>query len=116
MNKAYEVLQRAASLAATGKWIQGEYHHLGGSCAMGFVYDAEVIAASSRGTGSVYSPANELGMKYIVPLIWEQYPEGDDSGEPWASVESWNDEPGRTKDEVVAILEKAAVRAGEAVA
>lgn len=39
----------------------------------------------------------------LIGLIDAQYPEMG----PWYSVADWNDKPGRTQDEVIAILEKA---------
>lgn len=51
---------------------------------------------------------------HVLAVIREQYPEA----EGWAadSVMGWNDVPGRVVDEVVAVLEKAALRRDEEAA
>lgn len=56
--------------------------------------------------------------RFIRLVLEEQYPGFADwpSIEGWKAIEGWNDAPGRTVDEVIAVLEKAAIRRDEAVA
>lgn len=98
MMKAYEVLQKAASYIAEHGWTQGHSVDSRGRVCL----EGAILRVSRMQSPCMF--AN----RWVLPVIEEQYP-----GELWTDAHHWNDAYSRTQDEVITILEKAAVRASE---
>lgn len=92
---ARSLISRAAQILRTGGWCQGDYSNYttGEHCIVG----ALLAASTVEGQDAAYSRA-----KTLVRLAIGIYP---DTG---GSIPRWNDEPGRTVDEVLDALERAA--------
>lgn len=88
MSSAADVLERAAELLERDGWCQRQLHHCDGSrCVRGAIIDA----------------ALEVGEGSLPPSEWLRRHLGAKR-----SLPEWNDDPGRTADEVIAKLREAA--------
>lgn len=100
MYSTAEHLRRAAQHLLDEGWIQGKGHVPGlGSCLLGAI---EITAADC--SVEQIDQAVDLVRLELQLLGW-----------PWA-VAAWNDRPGRTRDEVVGLLQSLALRAAMAEA
>jgi hypothetical protein len=91
-----EIIAKAAELLRVNGWVQGRYGHEGGAhCGSGALAEATRLLGAAS-----YSSAYQK----VVQTINEQYP----SIKPGCSIIPFNDKHGRTKEEVLAVFEKAA--------
>lgn len=98
-----DILRRARELIATG-WSQGTYYRRNGSacnsvdgpnqfCAVGAIMKAEAILRGSR--AAHYDLSTEKIAGTLAKLVYAD------------SLACWNDEDGRTQEEVLALFDKA---------
>lgn len=99
-----EVLRKAADILTTGGWIQNELSYQGQHCAIGAV---RIAAHGHVGTVNNIDPALPE-MKLLAEMIGALH--GFSCG-PAVTVSTWNDEYGRTKDEVLELFIQAAEKA-----
>lgn len=107
-----------------GHWHQGEYtDNAGNYCALGHLANVEGMISKN---GEVYSRYDQdIASRPLAQVIGEQYPDWiektygsycnleDQDFLDAAVVAEWNDVPGRTEEEVIAIFDKAIARAEE---
>lgn len=119
-----EVLQRAAGIIERDGWTKGQYQDedSGAVCMSGAIALAILEIQEERGMYgwlSVDSVAEAYEGPYsdlLWPIIEEQHPDWWELY--WsvnATVAAFNDYDERTKEEVIAVLEKGAVRTREEV-
>lgn len=96
-----QVLQTARKFLDDYGWIQGDYGHEDiGFCAIGAIWTA-VWKFFPRGTGEQRERGGRLAGRAAKQLK-------DSIAWPFSStLASWNDEPGRTKEEVLALFDSA---------
>lgn len=100
MYSTAEHLRRAAQHLLDEGWIQGHAHIPGrGSCILGAI---EITAK--------HCSVDEINWAVDLVRLELQL-----LGWPWA-IAAWNDRPGRTRDEVVGLLQSLALRAAMAEA
>lgn len=97
-----EVLERAADLLEEYDWCQGEFAKDSDGCAV--VWESDK-AQSFCALGVAYRAWSDLGQPHF-PLVTSMQGYLD-----VRDVTAWNDEPGRTKAEVIAKLREAATLA-----
>ena len=112
-----EVLQHAAGVIERDGWTRGTYRDddgrvcLAGAIGVALTELKPILGSDPLWLAEVHE---ERYGDLLWPVIEEQYPE-------WCAIYEagpitrWNDDELRTKEEVVAILEKAAVRLSEQV-
>lgn len=103
-----DVLRDARRIIAEKGWTQGVYRspYTGGYCLVG-----ALECAQRRTHLSVHHTARDL----VWDTIWEQYPLDPSRDRPYVGMAGWNDMPGRTKDEVLAVLDKTILKLEESV-
>lgn len=94
-----DVLHRAADLLEEFDWCQGNLGRNGAYCAMGAI--GAVVDRANLSPGEWYVALDVAS--FGLPASGTKHP-----------LAHWNDEPGRTKAEVVARLREAAERSREA--
>ena len=101
-----ETLQRTREIIDEQGWIQGAYQHRSaGYCVLG------ALGKASWQQMALMIPAKDL----IWDTIEEQYPRDPTKMRGYVGVAGWNDSPGRTKDEVLAVLDKTILKLEETV-
>lgn len=111
--KASEVLRKARE-NLPGHWYQGYYGDGDGNyCAIGHLSVAAGLTPrtiknsfASENVFRVYNDDVYKTLTVVQDVIREQYPEHSDG-----NISSWNDEVGRTEDEVLTVLDKAILEA-----
>jgi len=96
-----------------GRWTTDAYYDedTNGYCTLG-----HIALALGEETGE-FDYVREEAMPYaqfIQEIVQEQYPEFKRADE-LLNIPYWNDAPGRTEDEVVAVMDKAIAKAEEIV-
>ena len=109
---AARVLREAAK-NVPGHWMQGFYGDGAGNyCAVGHIAKALGMDVDGYVKGERREPVWDDDVEALAlalgEVILEQYPES-----VGYHVPNWNDAEGRTEEEVVAMFEKAAVKAEE---
>ena len=100
-----ETLQRAREIIDEQGWAQGTYRNHRGYCVLG------ALAQASWQQTALMIPAKDL----VWDTIQEQYPRDPTKIRVYVGIAGWNDSPGRTKDEVLAVLDKTILKLEEAV-
>lgn len=102
-----DLLLKAADIIEEKGWIKGSYHHSGGACAVGAIALAAnldwVYLAEERSAG-FQGPATEA----VTHLLAQVNKRPGLFNRKYDNVQRWNDDTGRTKEEVVAAMRKAA--------
>lgn len=94
-----EALLTAASFIQQRGWCQGRFTRGDGAlCALGALQKATIFDPNAKHAASAYTAATELLSRHL----------GFKDGDVGCSVPGWNDDPERTKEEVVAALQSAA--------
>lgn len=105
-----EEILKTAKANLPGHWHQGGYGDgVDKLCLMGHVLYAtgeDVNQNVRTGTGTRWVTEASYTIRALHDVLEEQYP-------GVYSVPDWNDDPERTEEEVIAILEKAIAKAGE---
>lgn len=107
MKAVYQTLVEARKLIDEKGWTQGAMFRSSTGVKLSFLKKEQTAS---------YCMVGALRAQYRPdPSIYGQVQEllHDVIGEEWASLESWNDQPGRTKEEVLAVFDKAIERAKE---
>lgn len=92
-----ECLDKAADLLRNRGWIQGSYRNKHGFCLVGsLIYVSKYYSGACDGTLSDAKTAHHLLEQYCT------------YGKNHINPASWNDIPGRTKQEVLTLLRNAA--------
>lgn len=108
---------REAAARLKGHWYQGDYRDdAGNACGLGHLFD--VLAETEGKTQNELShdlhmtegPSPSLFMRDVAQ---ELFPERWQEDEKDASFAIFNDHPDTTEDDVIAVMEKAAVRFDE---
>ena len=94
MERAAAILNRAAELIEKDGWIQGNWREHGARCAGQAIYDALPYRMDFSASDSAW-----VAMRRQI---------GKQRGDTMFEIAHWNDAPGRTKDEVIATLKRAA--------
>lgn len=98
-----KVCNEAADLIEEKGWCQGQYEDDGGRhCLLGAVSKADADLQSI-----LRCPENEWKRRAIISALggrlgWQERPEYVLTG--WNALTTWNDDPKRTQEEVVALL------------
>lgn len=110
----YKLVLKSVRKLLKGKWIRGDYSNRRGNyCLVGAVN--RVTGArhiSEEAPKEVYNlsiPDHELTTQRLVVLrrIWRAILAKPGSRGPSTSIEGWNDQPGRTEEEILAVLDRA---------
>lgn len=92
-------------------WTQGVlYSPVGGVCMQGAFFFRDGVLLASRYAHDHLSPLGTAVASTLARTIKEsglQFAAGMEQAEDWALVINFNDYPGRTKEEVLAILQRA---------
>jgi len=95
---AQEILNSAADLLEKDGWCQGYPNNaLGQRCALGAIWDVEH-----------YGPEAGQAEDLVRQLITKKRYGGTVSATYPLAISTWNDQPGRTAQEVIAVLREAA--------
>ena len=97
-DKTLAALRKAHLRLVTRGWIQGTVRDVNGFCLLG------AVALTARPDGSECMMTQATGVNLALGYLAEEI-----GGEP-NDITSWNDDPDRTKDEVIAKLEAAIAR------
>lgn len=93
-----ETLSKARTILETEGWIQGSYHANEGYCLVGAVTEANKAFRATSTYPHLIQSAIDTGYEF-GPFIFDDTPLFD-----------WNDEPNRTKEEVLALIDATIAR------
>lgn len=96
-----DVLKVAKAMLVEAGWVQGAMSSPGGFCLLG------ALSSASGGLNNAPIEGAWLLLSGLLPADFDPIEGGVTVGDHGARLAEWNDMPGRVKDEVLSLLQRA---------